>query len=90
VKVRLVAQPGVNNGHTENEIILRNLSVADLLRERVCSVVEIGKEPNRLEPLADLRRVVFLYTESHQTLFLESADSTHVRDGNRYHNDLAR
>jgi hypothetical protein len=48
---------------------LRNLPVADLLRERVRAVVHIDEEAERLKSLADLQRIVFLYTGGQSVLF---------------------
>jgi hypothetical protein len=47
---------------------LRNLRVADLLRERVRAVVYIDEEAEHLKSLADLQCIVFLYTGGQSVL----------------------
>ena len=43
---------------TENEVVLRNLAVADLLRQRVLAVVHVDIEPELGELLSDLRGIL--------------------------------
>ena len=45
---------------TENEVVLRNLSVADLLVQGVFAIVDVGEDTQRVESLGDLRGICVL------------------------------
>lgn len=44
--------------HTEDEVVLRNLAVADLLRERVLAIVDINVQTSLAQLLSDLSSVL--------------------------------
>jgi hypothetical protein len=46
---------------TQDEVVLRNLSVPDLLRQCILAIVHISEEAKRGQAASDLRCVVFLF-----------------------------
>lgn len=54
-------ETGYASGRTKDEVVLRNLAVADLLLEGVVAVVDLGVQVGLRESLGDLGRVLFLW-----------------------------
>jgi hypothetical protein len=48
---------------TQDKVVLRDLAVPDLLRQRVLAVVHISEEAERAQTVSDLRCVVFLFKQ---------------------------
>ena len=57
---------------TKDEVVLRNLAIADLLLEGVVAIVDLGVQVGLRERFGNLGRVLFLYTQNtrlaHQNL----------------------
>lgn len=59
--------------HTEDEVVLRDLAVADLLRERVLAVVDVHVQTGRAQLLRNLSGILPLFSKA-----LESEDFYHT------------
>ena len=64
---------------TEDEVVLRDLSVPDLLRERVVPVVDVRVQPQLSQLARDLRRVLFLHRERGRTASERAKKNAHTR-----------
>ena len=63
---------------TEDEVVLRDLPVPDLLRERVVPVVDVRVQPQLSQLARDLRRVLFLHRERGRTASERKKTRTHA------------
>ena len=74
---------------TKDEVVLRNLAIADLLLEGVVAIVDLGVQVGLRESLGDLGRVLFLYAPL-ATRQTSTKGPTHVRSSNRDNQHLPR
>lgn len=64
---------------TQDEIVLRNLSIPNLLGQCILAVVYIGEEAKRVQAASDLRCVVFLFNrDSRKDYMTESVQDSKV------------
>lgn len=76
--------------HTEDEVVLRDLAVADFLRERVLTVVDVHIQAGRAQLLRNLSSILPLFSKRQSPPTFIMSSEAYVGDSNRDNEHLAR